>query len=42
MAKGNIIEKRKERLQSLPLLLILNWKAIEKDQQLISESTFIT
>jgi hypothetical protein len=40
MAKGNIIRKEK-RLQSLPLLLILNWKAIEKDQQLISESTFV-
>jgi penicillin-binding protein 1A len=28
MAKGNIIGKRKET-QSLQLLLILNWKAIE-------------
>jgi hypothetical protein len=42
MAKGNIItEKKKERLKVYQLLLILNWKAIEKDQQLISESTFV-
>jgi penicillin-binding protein 1A len=37
MAKRILLRKKKERLQSLPLLLILNWKAIEKDQQLISE-----
>jgi hypothetical protein len=41
MAKGNIITEKKKETQSLQLLLILNWKAIEKDQQLISESTFV-
>jgi hypothetical protein len=34
--KGHYYGKKRET-QSLPLLLILNWKAIEKDQQLISE-----
>jgi penicillin-binding protein 1A len=39
MAKGNIItEKEKRDSKVYQLLLILNWKAIEKDQQLISES----
>jgi hypothetical protein len=40
MAKGNIITEKKEKrdFKVYQLLLILNWKAIEKDQQLISES----
>jgi penicillin-binding protein 1A len=29
MAKGNIITEKEKETQSLPLLLILNWKAIE-------------
>jgi hypothetical protein len=38
MAKGDIItEKEKKDYKVYQLPLILNWKAIEKDQQLISE-----
>jgi hypothetical protein len=40
MAKGNT-EKKKRDFKVYQLLLILNWKAIEKDQRLISESTFV-
>jgi hypothetical protein len=40
MAKGDIItEKEKKDYKVYQLPLILNWKAIEKDQQLISESS---
>jgi hypothetical protein len=42
MAKGNNITEKKEKETQSYQLLILNWKATEKDQQLISESTVIT
>jgi hypothetical protein len=42
MAKGNIYGKEKRDFKVYQLLLILNWKAIEKDQRLISETFVIT